>query len=75
MDNKEQYPHYFMPTNSKEYIDIYDILEHFKVSHRIGHAIKKLLCAGRRGEKTAKKDYQESISSIQSEIEKINAAD
>ena len=49
--------------------DVYDVLEAFEVtSHRIGHAIKKLLCAGQRGHKDLLQDLQEAIQSIQCEI-------
>lgn len=52
-----------------EEADVYDILEAFEVkSHRIGHAIKKLLCAGNRGHKDKRHDFLEAIQSIQCEL-------
>ena len=51
-------------------LDVYDVLDMFEVeSHAIGHAIKKLLMAGkRRGDKDYKQDLEEAISSIAREL-------
>ena len=48
-------------------LDVYDVLDMFEVeSHAIGHAIKKLLMAGKRiGGKDYKQDLREAIASIE----------
>lgn len=38
-------------------------------SNPIGHAIKKLLCAGARGSKDREKDLNEAVASIQRALE------
>lgn len=49
--------------------DVYAVLDAFEVkSHAIGHAIKKLLCAGQRGHKDYRTDLVEAIQAIQREI-------
>lgn len=48
------------------YVDVYSVLELFEVdSHAIGHAIKKLLMAGKRGAKGYRQDLHESIMAIE----------
>lgn len=47
------------------HIDIYRILDLYRVyDPAIGHAVKKLLCAGQRGVKDARQDLIEAMSSI-----------
>lgn len=47
-------------------IDIYRVLEVYEVTDPcIQHAVKKLLCAGKRGYKEVEKDVQEAIQSLQ----------
>lgn len=54
----------------KRVIDVYDILQMFGVENQaIGHAIKKLLVAGRRGYKDKTQDLEEAIASIKRGIE------
>lgn len=46
-------------------VDVYRVLELFDVKdHAIGHAIKKLLCAGQRGGKDKYQDVNEAIHSL-----------
>jgi hypothetical protein len=46
-------------------VDVYRVLDAFKTdSAAIDHAIKKLLCAGLRGNKNRLQDYKEAIRSI-----------
>jgi oligoribonuclease (3'-5' exoribonuclease) len=46
-------------------IDVYRVLDLFEVKdHAIGHAIKKLLCAGKRGAKGDYQDVDEAIKSL-----------
>jgi hypothetical protein len=47
-------------------IDIYRVLEVYEVTDpAIQHAIKKLLCAGKRGYKEKEKDVEEAIQSLE----------
>lgn len=50
-------------------IDFYEIAELYELNHRRGHAVKKLLMAGERHDKSLEQDLSESIKSIQSELE------
>jgi len=52
-----------------ELIDVYDILEAYGVDHPSGHAIKKLLMAGRRGSKDRLQDLTEAVTSINRAIQ------
>jgi len=53
-----------------EYIDVYRILELYGVEcHAIGHAVKKLLCAGERGAKSKEQDLREAIQAIARAVE------
>ena len=53
-------------------IDVYDVLDAFKVTNpAIQHAIKKLLKGGARGYKDKEQDYNEAIKSINRGIELI----
>ncbi len=50
-------------------VDVYRVLNAFTTkSPEIDHAIKKLLCAGSRGVKDAKQDYEEAIQSIEAAL-------
>lgn len=54
-------------------IDVYDVLDGFKVYNpAIQHAVKKLLMGGNRGYKSLGQDYLEAIESIKRGIE-LNA--
>ena len=67
--SREKYPHYykFCPY---EYIDVYRVLELFGVTDQaIGHAIKKLLAAGNRGQKNFEKDISEAIDTLNRKLE------
>jgi hypothetical protein len=51
-------------------VDVYDVLQAFGVScPALQHAIKKLLCAGLRGGKSAEQDIEEAILSCRRAIE------
>lgn len=72
--NSKVYPHYFKavpidPDTGQPvtHLDVYWVLESWGVSHPIGHAIKKLLCAGGRGNnnKNVFQDIDEAIKSIE----------
>jgi hypothetical protein len=64
--NNPPHSHYFKDVSHFEMIDIYRVLELFGVTdQKIGHAVKKLLCAGQRGQKDIGKDIQEAIDSLE----------
>jgi hypothetical protein len=51
-------------------VDVYDVLQAFGVScPALQHAIKKLLCAGLRGNKSAEQDISEAANSCRRAIE------
>jgi hypothetical protein len=53
--------------------DVYDVLKAFGVTcPAVAHAVKKLLCAGQRGHKTAVQDLQEAVYAINRAIEMAN---
>jgi len=59
-----EHSHYFKPCPYAE-IDVYRVLELFGVTDQaIGHAIKKLLVAGGRGQKNIDKDVKEAIDTL-----------
>lgn len=65
-----KHPHYHKSVAGRETIDVYDVLALFEVkSHPVGHAIKKLLMAGKRGAKDYRQDLQEAVDSILREID------
>lgn len=70
-DTKKDYPHYYkeIPVGVT-HIDIYAVLSMWHVDDpAIQHAIKKLMCAGQRGEKERKHDLTEAVVSIERAIE------
>ena len=70
-DNK--YPHYFKDVAHLETVDVYRVLSLFKVTEPcIQHAIKKLLCAGDRGDKSDIKDITEARDSLNRHLEMLN---
>lgn len=59
------YPHYHKDVSHLQTVDVYRVLELFGVTeHTIGHAIKKLLCAGVRGAKDREKDVREAVDTL-----------
>ena len=53
-----------------QWVDVYDILTAYSVTNPAdAHAIKKMLCPGRRGAKDGIQDRQEAIVSLQRAIE------
>lgn len=67
--SREKYPHYYKYC-PYEYIDVYRVLELFGVTDQaIGHAIKKLLVAGNRGQKNFEKDISEAIATLNRKLE------
>lgn len=72
--NEKEFPHYFKRVPSGvTHVDVYWVLEAFGVaSQPVGHAIKKLLCAGQRGAKGREKDLLEAIASLKRALELEN---
>jgi len=53
-----------------QWVDVYDILTSYSVTNPAdAHAIKKMLCPGKRGAKDGIQDRQEAIVSLQRAIE------
>jgi hypothetical protein len=51
---------------SGELLDVYDVLDAFKVENpAVQHALKKMLCSGSRGYKDYQTDIQEAIDSLE----------
>jgi len=72
-DKERKYKHYFKDVRMLRYIDIYKVLDLFDVkSHAVGHAIKKLICTGGRGNKGYLQDLTEARDSIQREIDMVH---
>lgn len=60
---------YFKDVSKLKSVDVYRVLSLFNVrSHAVGHAIKKLLCAGLRGAKDYRQDLLEARASIEREL-------
>lgn len=67
---RRKYGHYFRDVRHLRGLDIYRFLRLFEVIDPcLQHAIKKLVCAGRRGAKDSRKDIQEAIDSLQRWLE------
>jgi hypothetical protein len=50
-------------------VDVYDVLHAFGVNDQaVGHAIKKLLCAGQRGKANRRDDLRGAVAAIQRAI-------
>ncbi len=57
--------HYFKKTVHLDAVDVYRVLELFEVTDPcLQHAIKKLLCAGKRGAKDEERDVEEAIDTL-----------
>ena len=57
--------HYFKKVTHLDAVDVYRVLELFEVTDPcLQHAIKKLLCAGARGNKDVEQDVQEAIDTL-----------
>lgn len=60
-----KHEHYFKDVSQLDKIDVYAVLHLFEVTDPcIQHAVKKLLCTGKRGHKDFQKDIQDSIDSL-----------
>lgn len=62
-----------IPVDKAGESDIHAVCDAFDVSHGLGHAVKKLLMAGKRGSKDIVQDLREAVDCIHREIEFIEA--
>jgi hypothetical protein len=70
-DNK--YPHYYKDVAHLKNVDVYRVLTLFKVNDPcLQHAIKKLLCAGDRGDKSDIKDITEARDTLNRHLEMLD---
>ncbi len=71
MSLEKQYSHYHRRLPSGlTHLDVYGVLRLFEVEDSaLAHAIKKLLCAGKRGAKSREKDLKEARDSITRALE------
>ena len=73
-----KHSHYFKDVSKLDKIDVYSVLALFEVTDPcIQHALKKLLCTGKRGHKDFNKDVQDAIDSLvrcQELCEELNQA-
>jgi hypothetical protein len=61
----DPYAHYFKSVRHLDTLDVYRVIELFEVTDPcIQHALKKLLCAGSRGQKDMAKDITEASDSL-----------
>lgn len=68
----KQHSHYFRSVAHLESIDVYRVLDLFNVTDPcLQHAVKKILCAGGRGEKSLEQDIHEAIDSLNRKLEMI----
>ena len=74
MSNQDiKYPHYFKSVSHLETVDVYRVLSLFKVNDPcLQHAIKKLLCAGDRGDKSDIKDITEARDTLNRHLEMLD---
>ena len=74
MSNQDiKYPHYFKSVSHLETVDVYRVLSLFQVNDAcIQHAIKKLLCAGDRGDKSDIKDITEARDTLNRHLEMLD---
>lgn len=55
-------------------VDVYEVIEAFQVFQpAVAHAVKKLLCAGQRGVKTAVEDVREARAALDRAVEMMEA--
>lgn len=69
----ERHRHYYKSVAHLGTVDVYRVLRLFGVTDPcLQHAIKKLLVAGGRGSKDARRDLREAIDSIERAIEMMD---
>jgi hypothetical protein len=61
-----KHKHYYKDVRHLDAVDVYRVLELFNVTDAcIQHAVKKLLCAGKRGAKDEEQDVQEAMDTLE----------
>ena len=71
--SEEKYPHYFRSVAHLEKIDVYRVIDLFGVTDPcLQHALKKVMAAGQRGPKDARKDISEAIDSLNRKLEMMD---
>lgn len=68
-----EYPHYFRCVAHLQKIDVYRVISLFDVTDPcLQHALKKIMAAGQRGAKDARKDISEAIDSLSRKLEMMD---
>lgn len=68
----QKHSHYHKDVSHLKSIDIYRLLELFDVTDQaIGHAVKKLMCAGKRGSKSFEQDVREAVDTLNRRLQMI----
>lgn len=68
----QKHSHYHKDVSHLKSIDIYRLLELFDVTDQaIGHAVKKLICAGKRGSKSFEQDVREAVDTLNRRLQMI----
>lgn len=68
----DKFSHYFRPC-PYEAIDIYRVLDLFEVTCPARqHAIKKLMCAGSRGDKDLRQDIEEAVATLKRKLDMMD---
>lgn len=67
-----KHSHYKKDVSRLQMIDVYRVLNLFEVTDPcIQHAVKKLLCAGKRGGKSKEQDIREAVDSLNRALQMI----
>lgn len=70
--SKHSHSHYKKDVSRLEMIDVYRVLSLFEVTDPcIQHAVKKLLCAGKRCGKSKEQDIREAVDSLNRALQMI----
>jgi hypothetical protein len=68
----EKHSHYKKDVSHLKMIDVYRVLNLFEVTDPcVQHAVKKLLCAGKRGGKSKEQDIREAVDSLNRALQMI----
>ena len=70
-EDSREFNHYYINVKDYEYIDIYRVTDSYGATSAEHHAVKKVLCGGKRGVKSRIKDLNEAIASLQRQIEML----
>lgn len=71
-----KHSHYYKDVRHLETVDVYRVLRLFGVADPcLQHAVKKLLVAGGRGSKDARRDLREAIESIERAVAMMDEDD